>query len=181
MPSYLRCAEIENKRVELPVELNTEAELTREIARLRAELARNRTRRLRRPDSAHHRATGRARSCRCLARPAAGTALPRTRRRDPHSRRTMRLQPRTSSGSPDVDPLLHLGSVARNASKGGGSQVITPACAVMPFALIRGHLRPLCSINAPYRERELAQRCALAQQKSLRWGARSRSRLRPRG
>jgi putative nucleotidyltransferase with HDIG domain len=34
------CAEIENKRVELPVELNTEAELTREIARLRAELAR---------------------------------------------------------------------------------------------------------------------------------------------
>ena len=40
MPSYLRCAEIENKRVELPVELNTEAELTREIARLRAELAR---------------------------------------------------------------------------------------------------------------------------------------------
>src|SRR6201996_6967410 len=40
MPFYLPCAEIENKRVELPVELNTDAELTREIARLRAELAR---------------------------------------------------------------------------------------------------------------------------------------------
>ena len=37
---FLHCAEIVNKRVGLPVELRTEAELTREIARLRAELAR---------------------------------------------------------------------------------------------------------------------------------------------
>src|SRR6201996_3486334 len=40
MPFYLPCAELRNKRATLPAELGTDAELTREIARLRAARAR---------------------------------------------------------------------------------------------------------------------------------------------